>query len=76
MQINPSHDGVTWIHVEVGDTCDRLKKGQTIGDLWNVPINNNLYYVDTNYRLVIAYELNQRGEIQITDVTATFSVPK
>jgi hypothetical protein len=73
VQVNPSHDGKTWIHVEVTDTCDRLKKGETIDELWNVTIDNNSYYANRHYKMVLAYELNQNGEIVITDVTATFS---
>jgi len=72
-QVNPSKDGKTWIHVEVTDTCARLGNGKTINDLWNVTINNNEYYRDKNYKMVLAYELNQNSEIVITDVTATFS---
>lgn len=72
-QVNPSHDGKTWIHVEVADSCVNLKNGKTIDDLWNVTINNNTYYADRNYKMVLAYELNQNQQIVITDVTATFS---
>jgi len=72
-QVNPSHDGTTWIHVEVTDSCTRLKEGSAIEQLWNVTINNNDYYTERHYRMVLAFELNQNGEIVITDVTATFS---
>ena len=73
VQVNPSHDGETWIHVEVSDTCVSLQNGSTINDLWNVTINNNTRYADRHYKMVLAYELNQNGEVVITDVTATFS---
>jgi hypothetical protein len=73
VQVNPSKDGKTWIHVEVTDTCASLQNGKTITDLWNVTINNNAYYVNRNYKMVLAYEMNEDGEIVITDVTATFS---
>jgi hypothetical protein len=73
VQVNPSHDGETWIHVEVTDTCVSLQNGKTIDDLWNVSINNNSYYTGRTYKMVLAYELNQNGEIVITDVTSTFS---
>jgi len=72
-QVNPSNDGKTWIHVEVTDTSVYLKNGKTINDLWNVTINNNAYYINRHYKMVLAYELNQDEEIVITDVTATFS---
>ena len=72
-QVNPSKDGKTWIHVEVTDTCVSLQNGKTIADLWNVTINNNAYYVNRYYKMVLAYEMNHYGEIVITDVTATFS---
>lgn len=75
IQVNPSGDGETWIHIEVSDTCARLDNGETIGSLWNVTINRNDYYYDKNYRMVHAYELNEHNEIVITDVTATFSPP-
>jgi hypothetical protein len=73
VQVNPSHDGKTWIHVEVTDSCDQLRKGNTINQLWNVTINNNACYNKNNYKMVLAYQLNEDGEIVITDVTATFS---
>lgn len=76
IQVNPSGDGKTWIHIDVTDTCDRLDKGQTIEQLWNVTINNNSYYSEKNYKMVLAYELNKENEIVITDVTQTFSVIK
>jgi hypothetical protein len=72
-QVNPSNDGRTWIHVEVTDTCAGLKNGKTINEFWNVTINNNAYYRNRHYKMVLAYELNQNEEIVITDVTATFS---
>lgn len=72
-QVNPSHDGETWIHVEVADTCSALQTGKTINDLWNATINNNAYYSNRYYKMVLAYELNQNTEIVITDVTKTFS---
>jgi hypothetical protein len=75
VQINPLRDGMNWIHVEVTDTCCELQKGKTINDLWNVTINNNSYYEKYHYRMVLAFQLNQDGEIVITDVTATFSRP-
>jgi uncharacterized protein YneF (UPF0154 family) len=73
VQVNPSHDGKTWIHVEVTDTCARLSKGETINQLWNQTINNNSYYSKENYKMVQAYELNENGEVVITDVTSIFS---
>jgi hypothetical protein len=75
-QVNPSHDGKTWIQVEVTDTCDQLRKGNTIEQLWNQTINNNSYYFKNNYKMVLAYQLNENDEIIITDVTSTFSSPK
>lgn len=72
-QVNPSHDGKTWIHVEVTDSCIRLKEGITIDQLWNSTINNDTYYNKRNYKMVLAYQLNEGGEIVITDVTSTFS---
>jgi len=72
-QVNPSHDGETWIHVEVVDTCEALKNGSTIDELWNETINKNSYYADRQYKMVLAYDMTQNGEVVITDVTATFS---
>ena len=72
-QVNPSYDGKTWIHVEVTDSCDQLKKGNTIDHLWNWTINNDSYYDKNNYRMVLAYQLNEDAEVVITDVTSTFS---
>lgn len=73
IQVNPSDDGETWIHIDVSDTCDNLKKGKTIDELWNKTINNNAQYVTMDYKMVLAYEMKQNGEILITDVTDTFS---
>lgn len=72
-QVNPSHDGKTWIHVEVTDTCDQIRNGNTIDSLWNLTINNDNYYKKYYYQMVLAYQLNDNGEITITDVTSTFS---
>jgi hypothetical protein len=73
VQVNPSHDGKTWIHVEVTDSCARLSKGATINQLWNVTINNNSYYDKHHYQMVLAYQLSEDSEVVITDVTSTFS---
>ncbi|XHH08663.1 MAG: transglutaminase-like domain-containing protein [Candidatus Bathyarchaeia archaeon] len=73
VQVNPSGDGKTWIQIDVADTCDGIDKGNTISGLWNSTINNNNYYVNRSYKMVLAYELNSMGEVTITDVTSTFS---
>lgn len=75
VQVNPSNDGKTWVHVEVTDSCCRLKKGSAISQLWNLTINNNAYYFERNYKMVLAFQLNEDGEVVITDVTSTFSLP-
>lgn len=74
-QVNPSRDGKTWIHVEVTDSCDNLRKGNTTDQLWNWTINNNHYYDNNRYKMVLAYQLSESREIIITDVTSTFSPP-
>jgi hypothetical protein len=74
-QVNPSGDGKTWIQVEVTDSCISLRAGKTIDQLWNVTINHNSYYYKHDYKMVLAYQLNELGEITITDVTSTFSPP-
>jgi hypothetical protein len=73
VQVNPSHDGQTWIHVEVTDSCYNITKGGTIDQLWNVTINNNSYYNNHHYKMVLAYQLNENAEVMVTDVTSTFS---
>lgn len=75
VQVNPSNDGKTWIHVEVTDSCCRLKNGSAISQLWNLTINNNACYFERNYKMVLAFQLNEDGEVVITDVTSTFSLP-
>ena len=75
VQVNSSHDGKTWIHVEVTDTCAQLRDGKTIDQLWNQTINNNSYYFKNNYKTVQAYELNENGDVIITDAS-TFSPSK
>ena len=75
VQVNPSHDGQTWIHVEVTDSCDNITKGGTVDRLWNIAINNNSYYNDRHYKMVLAYQLNENAEVMVTDVTSTFSQP-
>jgi hypothetical protein len=74
-QVNPSGDGKTWVHVEVTDSCYQISRGKTIDQLWNVTINNNSYYNKNHYKMVLAYQLNEDGEVIITDVTSTFSLP-
>jgi hypothetical protein len=74
-QVNPSHDGQTWIHVEVTDSCVNMAKGSTVDQLWNSTINNNSLYNNNHYRMVLAYQLNGDAEVVITDVTSTFSQP-
>jgi hypothetical protein len=75
VQVNPSHDGQTWIHVEVTDSCVRIAKSGTVDQLWNTTINNNSYYNKYHYKMVLAYQLNEDAEVMITDVTSTFSQP-
>jgi len=75
VQVNPSRDGKTWIHVEVTDSCVLLQKGNTTNQLWNWTINNNAYYNKNHYKMVLAYQLNEDGEVEITDVTSIFSQP-
>jgi hypothetical protein len=75
VQVNPSHDGQTWIHVEVTDSCAGIAKGNTVDQLWNITINNNSYYNKYHYKMVLAYQLNEDAEVMITDVTSTFSQP-
>jgi hypothetical protein len=72
-QVNPSHDGETWIHVEVTDSCALFAKGNITDQLWNLTINNNAYYAKRNYKMILAFELNENEEVVITDVTSTFS---
>jgi uncharacterized protein YneF (UPF0154 family) len=74
-QVNPFHDGKTWIQVEVTDSCVSLENGKTIGQLWNSTINNNAYYNKNHYKMVLAFQLNENSEVVITDVTSTFSPP-
>jgi hypothetical protein len=74
-QVNPSHDGKTWIHVEVTDSCAQLAQGATVDQLWNKTINNNSQYYGSHYKMVLAYEFGESGDITITDVTSTFSPP-
>jgi len=73
IQVNPSGDGKTWIQVDVADSVAGLQNGKTIDQLWNVTINNNHYYANRHYKMVLAYQLNDNNEIVITDVTSTFS---
>ena len=63
------------IYVEVTDSCVLLTRGKTINQLWNRTINNNSYYDKNHYKMVLAYQLDEDGEIVITDVTSTFSLP-
>jgi hypothetical protein len=74
-QVNPSHDGKTWIHVEVSDSCIGLKNGKTISQLWNSTINNDAYYIQRHYKMVLAFQLSEHNEVLITDVSSTFSLP-
>ena len=75
VQVNLSHDGQTWIHVEVTDSCFNITKGGSVDQLWNVTINNNSYYDKNHYKMVLAYQLNEDAEVIVTDVTSTFFQP-
>ena len=75
VQVNPSNDARTWIHVEVTDSCANITKGGTVDQLWNVTINNNSYYNKYHYKMVLAYQLDEDAEVIVTDVTSTFSQP-
>jgi hypothetical protein len=73
MQVNPSNDGKTWIHIEVAGSCDDLKNGKTIDQIWGDRIDNNQAYGNQHYKMVLAYQSSDNGQITITDVTSTFS---
>ena len=71
IQVNPSKDGKTWIQVEVAGSCDDIKNGKTINQIWGVQINNNQAYFTSHYKMVLAYQLVD-NQVVITDVTSTF----
>ena len=72
-QVNPSRDNKTWVQVEVTDSCATLRAGSTIDQLWNHTINNNTYYFKHDYKMVLAFQLNELRDVTIIDVTSTFS---
>jgi hypothetical protein len=73
VQVNPSGDEKTWIQIDVADTCAGLQNGQTIEQLYNHTWNNDAYYSNRHYKMVLAYQLNDNNQVTITDVTETFS---
>jgi len=69
-EINPLKDGKTWIHVEVTDACDSIKR---TGSLDPLTINNTSYYKSRHYRMLFAYQLDANRNVIITDRTAVYS---
>lgn len=72
VQVNPTKDGETWIHVEVAGSCDGIQKGKSIDQLWGDTIGNNQAYINSHYKMVLAYQLID-NQVVITDVTSTFA---
>lgn len=72
-EVNPSKDGITWIHVEVTDSCVGVQKG-TLHIYENPPtINNPDYYKNKNLQLVLAFQINEGIQVQIVDRTSYYA---
>ena len=75
-EVNPSNDGKTWIHVDPSDSCVNIQKGATVNDLFGSTIDNTSKYRDNDYKMVLAFQITQDGQIVIVDRTNAYSPTK
>lgn len=73
-EVNPLKDGETWIHVEPTDCAFGIQQGKSVDELTGY--NNPLMHQDKGFKLVLAFEPTQDGEVIIRDRTETYSPNK
>lgn len=71
VEVNPSKDNETWIHVDPTDSCVEIQKGKSISEL--TTINNPLMYKDKGYEMVLAFQLTQNNQVLIVDRTSVYN---
>jgi hypothetical protein len=71
VEINPSRNNKTWIHIEPTDSCVQLSNGHSLDDLQT--INNTAYYNSRNFRSVLAFQIISESQVIIIDRTSTYS---
>jgi len=71
-EVNPSKDGETWIHIEPTDCAFGIQQGKSVHELKSF-INNPSIHYNKGYKLVLAFEPTQDGEVIIMDRTETYS---
>jgi len=67
-EVNPSGDGITWIHVEPTDSCVRIQNGRSIYD-YPATVNNPHLYRSKNLQMVLAFQITGKGIVTIIDRT-------
>ena len=71
-EVNPSKDGVTWIHVEPTDSCVRIQHGKSIYDE-PATVNNPSLYRNKNFQIVLAFQITENREVIIIDRTSYYT---
>jgi len=70
-EVNPSKDGETWIHVDPTDSVVGIQQGKSVDEL--TCFNNPSMYQKKDFKLVLAFEPTQDGDVIIIDRTETYS---
>lgn len=70
-EINPSKDGETWIHVDPTDSVFGIQQGKSVDEL--TCFDNPSMYQNRDFKLVLAFEPTQDGDVIIIDRTETYS---
>lgn len=70
-EVNPSKDGETWIHVDPTDSAFGIQLGRSVDEL--TCFDNPSMYQNRDFKLVLAFEVTQEGEVIIIDRTETYS---
>ena len=71
-EVNPSKDGITWIHVEPTDSCVRIQHGKSIYDE-PATVNNPSLYRNKNFQIVLAFQITENREVIIIDRTSYYT---
>jgi hypothetical protein len=69
-EVNPSKDGKSWIHVEVTDACVSIQRTH---ELNFSTINNTMYYANSHYKMVLAFQITEDRHVMIIDRTSVYS---
>jgi hypothetical protein len=70
-EVNPSKDGETWIHVDPSDSVIGVQQGKSVDELTS--FDRPSMYQKKDFKLVLAFEPTQDGDVIIIDRTETYS---